>query len=736
MVIAFLILVVGLYFFSKVNIWQYIVGDKQFDSATLTGFGATSDKSYQQRQQEKARKARRRSKAIQTVFVNRKAFLATLQPTQTKLLWIGSYMLCKNLCTILYGLHRGEFLFLSIFTLLITVFLLIYAIFLNTKRYPAWIIGSYWLGSLLLCFPLHIIYGLWHAANPLILLICSVTNCGIMLWALPFYPGVVVVAFFPIFYCICVLRIASFWPLPGLSLFILVGCGMVTFVVMIYSKFAITKEQNQKFYLITQQKREEAYKLKSLAYNWIPTPNVLATEGIILEQAIQNVVQSISFLDEDTVLYKEDFQSIINKFSEWAIYLKQQARSKVHLLLHPTVIDLDDLIDQVEIELEQELGYLPRLFIERCERSGKLPATLVADRDQLVTLLVAAITDVIKESQVVRPFITLALHTTHLQYKRIEETDGFHSPFMVFPAIALLCNYGHMSDIPLVADVYGDLIEDAIAGDPNFSMQEKLDLVKDKIETAIRAHYGYLSIPHPHARLLVVPQDVTQIRAAMLSKLPITVLKAEESSITVQEQSASLVRLMEFHEWVSTKTAAEPAVIAEILLLLRRCYGFKRHPCGELFYLRAVGIAESVATWLFHTPKPIYASLLYELVRYTHLPLSYIRANYNLGIFAFVANLVEADSHAKLEASLLQIGNRFQVAVDRAHFSVLYIKLAERLYDLRHVAGYADVEVVRSMAQETLTIDVPLASCYLEPEVAQALERAAHMALDFCQVQA
>lgn len=62
--------------------------------------------------------------------------------------------------------------------------------------------------------------------------------------------------------------------------------------------------------------------------------------------------------------------------------------------------------------------------------------------------------------------------------------------------------------------------------------------------------------------------------------------------------------------------------------------------------------------------------------------------------------------------------------------SVLFIKLAERLCDLRHASGYIHLTEVQHMAQETLVIYVKLANAYLEPEIGTALEQAAKQALE------
>ncbi|WP_223261990.1 hypothetical protein [Cardinium endosymbiont of Dermatophagoides farinae] len=58
-----------------------------------------------------------------------------------------------------------------------------------------------------------------------------------------------------------------------------------------------------------------------------------------------------------------------------------------------------------------------------------------------------------------------------------------------------------------------------------------------------------------------------------------------------------------------------------------------------------------------------------------------------------------------------------------------FIKLAERLYDLRYAASYIHKTEVQHMAQETLAIDVQIANKYLGPEIGVALEQAANQAL-------
>ncbi|UWW96494.1 MAG: HD domain-containing protein [Candidatus Cardinium sp.] len=256
------------------------------------------------------------------------------------------------------------------------------------------------------------------------------------------------------------------------------------------------------------------------------------------------------------------------------------------------------------------------------------------------------------------------------------------------------------------------------------------------------AHYGYLEyavqVQDP-TMLLVLPVDVIEIRDKMTTKLPIDCLTSE-TPVTPKEQADSMMELMQFHDHVAQFShdmdPIDLGTISGLLLLLRQHFGFKRHASGQLFYVRVVGIAKLVVEWVFNSPKVIYASLLYELVRHTCLPLSYVRDHYNLGVYAFVLNVLGIDKHQALDhPSLLCLENRLEKAIkeEQVQLSVLFIKLAERLYDLRHASGYTHLPEVVHMAQETLSIDVNLANKYLDPEIGMALEKAARKALKICK---
>lgn len=698
-----------------------------------SGWFQPSDERKQNRQIV-AQKQARRKRELRYIFIREN--LAKLKPSNTKLTWIGFYAMISTL-VVFFIVGKVDYIWWHIFQLVIGACFVGYA-FVPVKRVEVdWIVGFYWLVGLFFCLVANCMWHWCHMVNPIFSLTLSFFHLAVTLFILPLPLGIVLVM---VTFLTALYPIYKGWEVMvqhGNALLSLLGVGLLFFCSIVYHKLKVTAYEKQYYYLKHQQKLKKEQKLKQIAYSLNIDPATTRSspeeEGAILEKIVGDVTQSISFLD-DSPLYKQDFQSIINKFSEWAMFLKKRAKSKDHMLLLPTEIALDELIHKLEIALEGEVGCVPRLFVEK---NGILPDKIVCDVTQTTYLFVAAILYMIDVDRVETQFVKMQLYATNLKYERSDPVHHTDPLMMTFPAMAIVIDSAPDSEVelPKIKNYY-KYIRDSKVPKRNYHniASERVDFNKKTIERIINAHYGYLAFPTSmqSVMLLVLPWNVTSIRDEMIAKLPMERLTSE-TPITSKEEGESMMLLMEFHEYVCKVSSVDPGLIAEILLLLRRCYGFKRHPSGELFYVRSVGIAQLVAEWLFHSPKPIYAALLYDLVRYTRLPLSYIKANYNLGIFYFVQNVLSVDKHQEMVLSELYVGNRFKQAVSEEQLSVLYIKLAERLYDLQHATGYINQEEVKFMIKETLTVDIELAKQYLDADIAVALETAALHAQKICQ---
>ncbi|WP_243575173.1 sodium:solute symporter family transporter [Candidatus Cardinium sp. cByotN1] len=703
------------------------------------------DTDFKQMQQEKARKSAERKQAIKNRWINRKATLGEIKPSYNILVCIGFYLAITSLVA-----HFIAPIDNNSFSLVVQLFVaaffigypFIHAISKTIRGIPT---GLGWLIGLVVYFPLNLFWHWSHSVDPIFTLSLSFTHFALILLTLPLYLAIPIITvtllltIYPISICLSHRLLCSLLPL--------LIVGLLLLAIIIYLKIQQGNLTRQNLYLKNQQQIRSSQQLKSSLYDAALVPSnqgsVRKGYGFILNQVVRKVEESISFLHEDIPLFKEDFQSIINKFYDWVTYFNRREKAKQHALLQPNKITLDKLMREVAIALSQEMSDPPKLLVETIKTPDKQPCTyIVCDINQVVYSLVKAVLRVGRLEGPNALIVRIQLYATALRFKQADAIDNSCPSFVYFQSIAMVISQSDTPSefIPKVKPCYDELHD----MDPKISKNAapSIDLEQDTIASMVHAHYGYFKISRYEKQptmLLVLPRDVTDIRDKMTVKLPIDCLTSDDP-VNPQEQADSMMALMKFHDHVCKYLSKEAPIdiktISGLLLLLRQHFRFKRHASGQLFYVRAVAIAQIVVDWVFHSPKVIYASLLYELVRHTCLPLSYIKEHYNLGVYAFVSNLVKIDKRQELDdPSLLCVQNRLEQALKEDHIqlSVLFIKLAERLYDLRHAAGYIYLTEVQHMAQETFTIDVQIANKYLGPEIETALEVAAQEALNLCK---
>ncbi|WP_041546142.1 sodium:solute symporter family transporter [Cardinium endosymbiont of Encarsia pergandiella] len=697
---------------------------------------AKPDNELQQMQQARARKRAERKEAIKMAWANRKVTLSKLTPNDAMLRCIGLYMVVTSIMD--YWFMQPTSISWPIIQVCIGTLLIASKTFFS-KVLPNWLIGLGALIILTVYLPLDLLWHSWYSLDTIFTACLSLAHCAIILATLPLYLGIKVVAAT----ILLMLPTAIQCALPELVVLLPI-CGAMLLVcsIIIYLKVRLSHATTRILYLENREKLKEAEKVKASLYDAAIMPAASAGQckgyGAILTKVIQKMEESISFLDQNMPLYKQDFQSIINKLYDWVAYFNRREKAKKHALLQPTKIHVEELIHKVEFTLSQEMSDPPRLLVEKINNMGPLCPYITCDINQIVYLLTQAVLRVGGLAKA--PIIRLQLQATALQFKQADPIESHRLLSTHFQATAwAISEVATPSEaLPKVKKCYEDRI-DLIK--PQQQCPPPIDLQEATISTIVTAHYGYKKISmdkKPPTILLVLPTDVTELLKHMTAGLPIDAL-ATEGPISPKEQADSMMALMQFHDYVS-KSAYENdpidlVILSGVLLLLRQRFAHKRHASGKLFYVRAVGISTLVVEWAFHSPKVIYASLLYDLVRHTCLPLSYIKEHYNLGIYAFVWNIVNTDKRQELDhPSLLYVQNRLKEAIKEEHvqLSVLFIKLAERLYDLRHAAGYVHLPEVHHMAQETLAIDIQLANKYLNPEIGAALEEAAKAALAIC----
>lgn len=722
-----------------------------FKQPETTGW-VEPDNIFKQSQQESSRRYAEQKEYFKTLLDNRKKICAKIVPQHKIILLAGLYLIIFNWLGyfIQPTLHNA---FCLVIQWLLGTFFVIYPSVYNLKKdlipIPKWTVGLIWLITFALYLPYNVIWQLSNGLEPIGPIFLCLTHCFIILSLLPIYCSIIVLtitlllATYPIY-------IGPAYPLSALLPLLMLA--IVVCWILICIKIKLRHYTNQIIYLKDQEKFRAIQQIKASLYEAeiVPFNSSISTKGYapVLKEVVRKVEQSISFLDNDKPLFKEDFQTIINKFYDWIDYFKRKEKAKNYALLQTTKIPLDKLIRKVEMALYQQMTDPPGILVQKMNNNNqKLSPRIICDVNQIVYALVKSILTIAKLPTQDRPIITIQLQPTAFQFKQANAIDNSYPQFISFKAIAILITSSTTApnDIPEIKNVYSDLI-DTINTEHEIKKEkaQAIDLDKETIDSIVRAHYGYIEQSHDQktdAILMVLPVDVTHILDNINVELPLDTF-SQETSMTLQEEADAMVILMKFHDdfckYLNQESPTELKMISQSILLLRKYFRFKRHASGKLLYVRAVAIAQLVAEWAFQYHKVICAALLYELVRHNCLPLSYIKTNYNIGIYGFVSNLVKIDKHQDLDhPSLLYVQNRFEKAIkeNNVQVSVLCIKLAERLYDLQHAASYSNPKEIAYMAQETLAIDVQIANTYLDANIATQLQKAAEEALKICSLK-
>ncbi|WP_250238730.1 hypothetical protein [Cardinium endosymbiont of Oedothorax gibbosus] len=663
--------------------------------------------------------------------------LAKLKPSDAIMGCMGCYVICTTVLDYI----NDRFIYWYLLQFITAISLIGYAID-SKKEIPSWKIGRRWLMSVVFCLPINVLWNWSGLTQPpsAFALALSIAHLAVTLFVLPLYIGMKLVFFtlLVLFYVIYNMGTEQLLASSGFLISFL-GLSPMIFFIIAYNKRKLAGYKYHDYYLknkIEEQQREEQEQRQTESCLYSDLGAVRNNpKGVYasIDQTMKEVTNFISYLD-DRPLYKEDLDIITKNFVIWDIFLKQRAKSDNHIILLPIEVSLDELIRRLEVSLEFESSAraMPKLVIET--KGDKLPQKIICDANQLVCLLRPVILSLASLDASKDRFVRIQLYTTCLKYEPRDPSEERYTTDVCFPAIALVISNAAMSEeaLPTIKSAYQDV---TVGSEFNWHnvMQEEgewTNIEKRNIERIVRIHYGYLQFPASPKRsmLIVVPCNAAAVRDEMISRIP-----PSDVSISYREFKASMVTLTQAYNSFCTMADVRTIVLDELFFLVRRCYGFRRHASGQLLYVRALGIAQLVAEWVPYQSRIVYFSVLYGLVRYAGLPLAYIKANYSVEAYRFVESIVAVNKREEMEPSGLYVGNRLKRIINREQLYVLCIKFAERLYDLRHAKDYIQLDEVKYMAQETLTIDIELGKKYLNAKIVEELVQAANQALQLCE---
>ncbi|TDG95050.1 sodium:solute symporter family transporter [Cardinium endosymbiont of Culicoides punctatus] len=675
--------------------------------------------------------------------------LERLKPSDTTLLQMAFYIAATTMLSLSMmgmGLHSIVW---HIARLVIAVVFYNYGMQKSrgaTHHMPLW--G--WFMGIIWILPVDVIFHWWYNVSPVTTILLSFTHLVYASNILPLYfsKRTILLTLSAIAYRIYMVGVTDFLQADTRSLYLLLILLMsITFFSNLENKNLINQLIRKICNLKTQQEQEEKQKVKETVYTAdhitkTTKKSSMAEAADILGHVEDKLNQAVERLGDTEKLTKRDFKAFINKYTDWRRHYDKTSTTMGTMVLDLQQVYISRIINEVEMAIKEELGTMPRITIHY-ESSQNIECEM----DRMVKLFTYAVLSVINKK-------TIDIDTIHCDIRCADiynhEDDKVHRGNIIwqtFEALSIVISNNNTPPEKRIPHKkrYITAYRDFYAGNINEVLGRPLDPTTHDMLQIVRAHYGYMQLPKEGEEgfLIVLPQWIHLVQDSMQTRWPLDSLITDHP-VDTQGSADALTFLMDFNENICKTTDVDPIIIKEIVSFIKEKYGDMRHDCGELLYVRAVGIAKLVARWTPHSPKVIYTALLYDLVRHLRTSLSHIEEKFGLGIASLIEDVISVDKYrdldeaiAKTKVYVIQVDNETgnEVEKEQPNIVVLYIKLAERLYDMQHGAGYTNKKDLFVSSSQGFYIDSELAAQYLDydPEIEKELEAAAEKGITYYQ---
>ncbi|MEL6412969.1 MAG: HD domain-containing protein, partial [Bacteroidota bacterium] len=229
----------------------------------------------------------------------------------------------------------------------------------------------------------------------------------------------------------------------------------------------------------------------------------------------------------------------------------------------------------------------------------------------------------------------------------------------------------------------------------------------------IKAHYGYTQVS-PSTLLYVIPVNVKKVRPKDMDKsymelgtAPIRandLFKNEKQGIDAQAQEQTFLAA------VTARSQADLGLIKTALELIKWYHGPVNRHSGEPFYLHPLAVAQIVLDYN-QDEATILGALLHDTVEDTAMLLQHIGTVFG----PETAEIVDIVTHLQsIPGSFSKIKltekENLQMLENVGNTRALYVKLADRMHNIRTIGGHKKLEKRKLVAQETMEFFVPLAA--------------------------
>jgi (p)ppGpp synthase/HD superfamily hydrolase len=238
------------------------------------------------------------------------------------------------------------------------------------------------------------------------------------------------------------------------------------------------------------------------------------------------------------------------------------------------------------------------------------------------------------------------------------------------------------------------------------------ELLLTENQRIIKAHYGYTNVDVSKQTtydyyLYVVPVDVNDIRPADMNdpamELGAELVRANDQYPGAQEQER------EFLTAVKEKSSANIENVKEALELIKWYHGSVSRRSGEPFYLHPLAVAQIVLDWN-QEEATIIGALLHDVVEDTPMLLENIDMMFGPEVVRVVDYVTHFENFKdSFYRGKLTDDENTRMLLQATDKRALYVKVADRMHNMRTIEGHKTEEKKKKIARETLLFFVPLA---------------------------
>ncbi|MEM7382873.1 MAG: HD domain-containing protein [Bacteroidota bacterium] len=431
----------------------------------------------------------------------------------------------------------------------------------------------------------------------------------------------------------------------------------------------------------------------------------LNTEGVeefanlakLTEQLAAQVKASDVSLDAPIA---QTLDKIQGRLSPAAHYLQALThRTTSYLRLAVGTIDTDKLLHEVLAILPlQQAPIIPAVILHNYAEAQPIQCDVAQVKKLLVNALLYA------QSQYEEPqHFLLTVETTVLGYPinsvkaHIKKVKAMR--FTIIPATS--------QELPSSQDLYWSSVGQLNVYIPH----SKQDLPYTMNQRIVAAHYGYASLERlkdAKVQIYVIPLQLREVRPKDVD-IPEMEIDGSPHAVADENYPGAAEQEAKFLATIESKTKADLTVIEKALKLIKYYHGPAKRKSGEPFYLHPLAVAQIVLDYT-KDQDTIVGALLHDTVEDTELPLSQLGFLFNASVQRIVDGVTNLDSNLQtLHKVKLTPQENIQQLLEAADQRSLYIKIADRVHNMRTIQGHRSVAKQKAIATETLQFFVPYA---------------------------